>query len=236
MATTLSSLETQVRRHLIETTASYWSSDELVTLMNRCIKELWRAILDLNQEHFLTIDATNVTLAASTSTLSGVPTDVFRIVLIEPRDMSDTSPNVGLQFTPKDYNHPDFVAARSHSAVSPSQRELLYAVISAGAPVAAPTIRVAPQVDAAVNLTLAYIPVLADKIAANDNPIPGESDQAIIAYTVAFARTKEREDRIPDPEWLSIFATEKQSLLTALTPRSTQEPEFVEGFLEELGY
>lgn len=234
MATALSSLETQVRRHLNEATASFWSSAELIDLLNKGIKDLWRAILDLHQEHFFTRDATNVSLAAaSATTLTGVPSDLFRVILIEPRDLSDTSSNVGLQFTPKDYNHPDFIAARSMSAVSPSQREVFYAVSGAGSPVAAPTIYTAPKLDAAVNLTLVYIPSVADKVAANDNPIPGESDLALIAWTVAYARAKEREDRMPDAEWLSIYSTEKASILTALTPRSDQEPDVVEGLFEE---
>ena len=44
MATLLSAIETQARRHLIETTASFWSSAELIDITNKGIKDLWRTV------------------------------------------------------------------------------------------------------------------------------------------------------------------------------------------------
>lgn len=236
MATLLSALETQVRYHLHETTASFWTSVEIVAHLNSGIKDLYRAIVDLGQEHFLTVDATNVSQAASATTLTGVPADVYKVYLVEPRDISSTTSNQGLIYRPKDYNDPEFVAARSLTDQDPTNRTVLFAIVSAGAPVAAPTIYVAPTLDTAVNLRLVYVPVVATKVAANDNPIPGESDNALIAWAVAFARAKEREEASPDPEWLAIYATEKQNILTSLTPRQTQEPDVVPAFLEAWDY
>ena len=63
---------------------------------------------------------------------------------------------------------------------------------------------------------------------ASNNPIPGESDNAVVAWTVAYARAKEREDRSPDPNWLAVYATEKQHLLQSLGLRQLQEPEFAD--------
>lgn len=227
MATTLTSLETQARRHLKETTASFWSSAELVDLINKGIKDLWGAIIDLHQEHYITVDASNVSLAADTASLTGVPTDVFRVHLIEPRDTT-TTPGRHIIFTPRDYNSPEFINARARTSIDPEGGlEIFYTLTQAGAPVGAPTILIAPQISSALNLRLVYIPVVADKVAANDNPIPGESDNALIAWTVAYARAKEREDRSPDPNWLAVYATEKQNLLTRMTPRQSQEPEVV---------
>jgi hypothetical protein len=71
--------------------------------------------------------------------------------------------------------------------------------------------------------------------AASNNPIPGESDRALWAYAIAFARAKEREDNAPDPEYISIYATEARNLLIALSPRSVQEPEYVVGMWEHDG-
>src|SRR3990167_2597298 len=105
MATLLSSLETQVRSHLLETTASFWTSAELVNHMNNAIKDLWRDMVDLKQEHFFTRDNTNVSLAADTATITGVPADVHKVYLIEPRDISSDSANKGLVFKPLHYNH-----------------------------------------------------------------------------------------------------------------------------------
>ena len=232
MATLLSALETQARRHLVETTASYWSSAELIDIANNGITDLWGAILDLYQEHYLTVDITNVTYTAEAEVLANVPTDVFRVFSIEPKDTTSGGTYNKLQFVPRDYNSPDFVAARAASSIDPANGGVVYYAISgAGAPVGAPTIRIAPKMSsalAAATLRLTYNPTIAAKIAGDDNPIPGGSDNALIAWMVAYARAKEREDRSPDANWLAVYATEKQNILTRLTPRQTQEPEYVE--------
>src|SRR3990167_1764491 len=215
MASAISTIETQARRHLIETTASYWSSAELIDIVQLGIKDLWRDMVNLKQEHFFTRDNTNVTLAANTATLSGVPSDVHKIYLIEPRDTSSAASNQGLIFQPLDYNHPRFQSARAADDVDPSNNIIYYAGTGAGGPVGAVTVYVAPQVTSAVNLSFVYIPTLADTdIESDDNvPLPGEVDNALIAWTVAFSRAKEREDRSPDPNWIAIYNTEKQHIL-----------------------
>lgn len=235
MATLLSSLETQVRRHLIETTASFWSSAELVDIMNQCLRDLWRAGADLKGEHFFTVDNTNVSLAANTATITGVPADVHKVYLIEPRDLSSTGSNNGLIFKPLDYNHPHFQAARTLSDIDPSDAVIYYAITGAGAPTgtSSTVIYVAPQVNTAVNLSFVYVPSLAAKTTSDNNPIPGESDNAVIAWTVAYARAKERDDRSPDPNWLAIYATEKQNLLQSLGLRQLQEPQYVEAMFQD---
>lgn len=231
MATALSSLETQARRHLQETTARFWSSAELIDIANKGLKDLWRAVVDLHQEHFLTVDVTNVYYSASATSLSGVPSDCYRVHLIEHADTT-TAPGQTTLFVPRDYNSADFINARSLTAQDiTSGVRLYYCLTQAGAPVAAPTVLVAPKLTtaiAAASIRFVYVPTLAEKVAADNNPIPGESDNAVIAWMVAYARAKEREDRSPDPNWLGVYATEKQNLLTSLTPRQTQEPDVVE--------
>src|SRR3990167_8624594 len=95
-ATLLSTIETVVRRDLKETTASFWSQAELLQHFNDGIQNLWGAIIDLFEEHYITIDVTNVSMAAEATTLTGVPADTFRVHLIEPRDTTSagTAPNV----------------------------------------------------------------------------------------------------------------------------------------------
>ena len=120
MATLLSSLETQARRHLLETTASFWSSAELIDHINHGIKDLWGAIVELHQEHFLTVDISNVSLAASATQLSGVPADTFRVHLIEPQDTTSAGSFDNVIFAPKDYNSPEFIGARTLSSSDPT--------------------------------------------------------------------------------------------------------------------
>ena len=229
MATLLSALETRVRREILkEATASYWSSAELIEHFNNGIKDLWGSIVKLGEEHYITVDVTNVSLAAEASSLTGVPSDCLQVYLIEPRDTT-TEPGNKVLFMPREYNSADFTNARSRPAQEPdSGLVVYYAVTQAGAPVGAPTIYTAPELTEAMTLRFVYVPTIAAKTSADNNPIPGESDQALVAWCGAYARAKEREDRSPDPNWLAVYATEKGNILGRLKPRQTQEPEVVE--------
>lgn len=233
MATLLSALETQVRIPLKETTASYWTSAELIAHFNNGITDLWGAICDLHQEHNLTVDETNVSIAANATQFTGVPADCFRVHVIEPRDTT-TSPGQQILFVPRDYKSHEFTGARAQLAQDPNSGglKIYYTLTGAGAPVAAPTILCAPKLTSALNLRLAYIPSLAVKAAGDANPIGGGSDNALIAWCVAYALAKTREDKSPDPNWLAVYATEKQNMLTRMAPRQEQEPEIVEGVFD----
>ena len=234
MATTLAALETIVRRHLREATARYWSSDELIALMALGIRDLWRGVDALHLNHFCTVDITNVSLAADTTTLTGIPSDCVRVHMLEPRDLSSTSTSRNWKFEPLPYNDPKFQAARMSAAQDATQGGVIYwAVRGAGGPVSAPTIDVAPTVDTAINLAFTYVPNLGTFTSASNNPIPGEADNALVCWTVAYARAKEREDSAPDPTWLGLYATEKENLITSLAPRQNQEETTVRAMFEE---
>lgn len=235
MATLLSAIETQVRRHLDETTAAFWTSAELVDIMNRGIKDLWRDIVDLKAEHFLTVDTTHVTLVANTETMTGVPADVHKVYLIVPVSNGEGEANEGLNFDPLDYNHRFFQSALTRPDIDPKNDVVYYAITGAGAPTgtSSTTIYVAPQVNSTLALRFVYVPVLSDVAAGGNNPIPGESDNALIAWTIAFARSKEQEERSPDANWLTIYGTEKQHLLQSLGLRQYQENTFSEAVFQE---
>lgn len=235
MATLISSIETQARRHLVESTASFWSSAEIVDIIGKGILDLWRDIVDLKAEHYLTIDTTNVTLAADTATLTGVPTSVHKVYLIEPLNNTSSGANQNVHFDPLDYNDSAFRDARASANVDPSNVVIYYAITGQGAPVGAPTIHVAPKITSAMSLRFCYVPVLATTdLEAGDNvPIPGEADNALIAWAVAYARAKERDDRSPDPGWLAVYTTEKQHLLQSLGQRQLQEPEYAKALFAD---
>lgn len=232
MATTLGTIITNSRTHLNESTASFWTDAELLVHAIDGCRDLWKAIIDLNQGHFQTVDDTNVSLAANTATLTGVPSDVFRVESLEVRDLTSANTVQDMTFTPKKKNHPDWAGARALGAVSPGGREIFFDIRNAGSPVAAPTIDVAPTITSAVNLRLVYTATLGALVSGSSNPIPGESDHAIMCWVIAHARAKERPDSKPDPEWLSFFATDKTALLKALTPRQIQEPDYAEALFE----
>jgi hypothetical protein len=231
MATAFSTIETVVRRDLKEASAGFWSQAELLQHMVDGVKNLWGAIIDLNEEHFLTVDESLVSLAANSTSLTGVPADCFKVHLIEPRDTTSSGTAPHTLFIPKDYNHPDFINARAMTAQDPGAGlKVYYHVTGQGAPVAAPTIRVAPKLSTALNLRFSYVQTLAtsDLEIGDNNPIPGESDKAIHAYCMAFALAKEQEDKMPHPGWLSIYKTEKDALLVRLSPRQVQEERVVD--------
>jgi hypothetical protein len=212
----------------------FWTEQELLDILILGAQDLWRAIVDLHQGHFTTIDATNVTLAANSSTLTGVPADCFRVLMIEPRDLTNSSSNRFIYFKPKQYHGQAFQSARSLVAGTPAQvGTIYYDILNAGSPVAAPSIVVAPQVTSVVTLRLVYVAVLPTLTESDSNPIPGESNNAMISWAVAWARAKEREDHSPDPAWFATYSTDKQSLLSALTPRQEQEEEVVESMFGE---
>lgn len=207
---------------------TYWSSQELVDIISKGANDLWGALIDLHQEHFQTIDTTNVTLAANTDSLTGVPLDTFRVLLIEPADTTSAGAARSCMFVPRDYNAPEFAQARSYDSQSPANGLVIYySVTQPGFPVAAPTILTAPKVSTTFTLRFVYIPGLGTLTAASNNPIPGGSDAALINWTVAHAMSKDREDRMPDPNWLAMYSSEKQNLLVRSTPRQEQEPDVV---------
>ena len=218
-------------------TNAFWTDAELLDYATRGVTDLWAAILDLHQEHYMTVDETNVSLAASAAQLTGVPSDTFRVLLIEPRDTTNANAHRNIRFVPRKFNSADFVNARAMSPIDPSGDSVIYYTLQgAGSPVSAPTVLTAPKLTSALALRFVYAPTLgvSSYATTSTNPVPGESDNALVAWIVAFARGKERTDKSPDPGWLSIYSTEKQSLLTRMTPRQEQEPEYVEGMFEGL--
>lgn len=214
----------------------FWSDSELLSIAILGAKDLWRAFIDLHQEHFFTVDETNVSLAANTGSLTGVPANVSRILLIDPRDTTSQGASRLMRFTPAERNSPEFRGALAMDPVEVTgERVIYYAVTGAGAPIGAPTIYVAPKTTGTVLLRVEYIPTLSGSLTADDNnPIPGESDAAIVAYTVAFALAKDAENKSPDPNWLAVYKTEKQSCLAASMPRQEQTPTVVKGVFDDL--
>src|SRR5258708_4088203 len=160
MTTFIKDLIPIIRDRLIETQPNFWGDDELVRIAAFGIKDLWRSIVDLKQEHFLTISTDTVTYPANGTELAGLPLDIHKIYMIEPQDPRETSANVGLRFTPLEYNHPFFQQARTMDAVAPASTNVYYSVSGQGGPNAATRILCAPKVTQTVKVAFSYVPVL----------------------------------------------------------------------------
>lgn len=211
----------------------FWNDEDLTISLVKGAKDLWKAIIDLHQNHFTTIDESNCSIVSGSSSVAGVPADCFRILSIEPRDLTYAGSQRNLGFKPRKYQSEAFQNMRALSGSQGTDWDFVYDLLNAGSPVAAPTIKIAPTPTSTILLRLVYVHTLPALTEADDNPIPGESDHALVAWCVAFALSRQTEGQQPDPGWLSIYATEKQGLLTALTPRQEQEPEYVQGMFEE---
>lgn len=232
MATPISTLVLMVRDLLNAPAATdeFWTDAELIRYMNRGIRDLWRSITNNHQDYFLTIDTTHVTLAASASSLTGVPTDVAIVRKIEP-----LSTSIDVAFVPRKYNDPEMVEGRRSQAVDPSVGQVIYyAITSAGAPVAAPVINVAPAITSTISLRLSYIPTLTEVTAVSTMPLPGEADQALVSWTMAYAIGRQRQEQAPDPTWLATYASEKISMLQQIAPRETDRDEVADAVFEAL--
>jgi hypothetical protein len=218
------------------TLGQFWSDEELLGIMILGAKDLWRAFIDLHQEHFFTVNDTDVSLLKAATSLSGIPANVHRVLLIAPRDTSPTGTGRAVRFTPADYNSPEFLGALTRGTIDPGQAgTVYYAMTGAGAPVGAPTVYTAPQLSDDLPIRLVYIPTLSGALTFDDvNPVPGESDAALIAYCVAFALAKQHEDNSPDPNWLAVYSTEKNSCLVASAPRQEQEASYVTGVFDAI--
>ena len=222
--------------------APYWTEAELLDIIVKGCQDLWRAIIDLHQGHFTKIldDQSCAYPAGSsgvTTNFTGVPADCFRILMIEPHNIGFVDPNnqSWMYFKPKQYHSQTFQAARAQMVTDPAlAMTVFYDILNAGSPVSAPTIVGAPPVSSSIPIRLVYVATLPTLLDSSTNPIPGESDNALVNWTVAWARAKERDDRSPDPAWFATYSTDKQSLLTALTPRQEQEEEVAEGLFDGL--
>lgn len=240
MPTTIKSIVTQVRAHLVEPVPRFWSDQELVDIMQKGAVDLWGAILDLHQDHYfrLTSPTNPPVLKANATEISNIPDNCFRIQLIEPLDTQVTTAGHQIMFVPRKYNHPDFIIARTFSPQDPSStpaRQIYYQITGLGPPIEAPHVITAPVLSQDLNLRIAYNPSLPILTLDAVNPVPGDTDNALKAWTIAFARAKESEGKQPDAGWLSIYATDKQTTLTRLTPREEQEPEVVEDLFQGYG-
>jgi hypothetical protein len=232
MATTIGSIITRARRQLVELTPRFWSDAELLDIAIEGVQDLWKSVKSVNQHYLATIDVTNVSLAASAYQLTGVPADVAIVLGIEPRVPAS---NVNAFFRPRNYFDPVFAQCRTQPAQEPNGLVIWYDLTGAGAPVAAPTVRVAPAITSAMNLQFSYVPTLDASLitTASSNPIPGETDHMLKCWIIAHARAKETEGRTPDATYMGMYETDKSKLVASVLPkRQEDEPDVVEAMFE----
>jgi len=228
-----------VRGHVVEATATYWSDLELLALANLGVKDLWRRIVNTHQDYFFQSD-TGCSLIADTLDLQDVPSNVSIVIGLEPVTPSSYP---SMNFFPRRFTHPDMIGARSLEAQDAgSCNRMFYSVTGPGGPIGSPTIYVAPKVTSTIPIRLTFVPLAPEMVltAPNaqqtlSNPVPGESDNAIVAWTTAYALAKEPGaggERIPDAGWMAIYEAQALGIIVFVTPRQDDEPEVAEGVHE----
>lgn len=230
---------TQILAPLVQSGAvapdKFWADDELLAHTVAGCKDLWRAVVDLHQDHFVRIN-TSVVLPADADALVGVPPDLFRILFLQARVTNDGATRP-LRFRRASLTSIDFTAAMMRASIDPNGAGGLvyYALVNAGSPVMTPEIHTAPQVGGDVPIRLVYVPTLPTLTAESINPIPGESDHALMAWTAAYALGKQNPDGTltPDTTWLQVYGTEKESIKVVVEPRDASSPSIVRGVFDD---
>jgi len=228
---------TQILAPLVQSGAispdQFWDDDELLAHTVAGCKDFWRALVDLHQDHFVGINTT-VVLPAAADAFVGVPPDLFRILLLTPRDASDY--NRPIRFQRASLTSLDFTSALERAALDVSTGGIVYvALVNAGSPVMTPAIYNAPRVGSDIPCRLVYVPTLPVLTADSFNPIPGESDHALMAWTAAYALGKQQDDGsfAPDTTWLQVYSTEKESIKVVAEPRDASSPSIVRGVFDD---
>lgn len=246
MPTTLGAIVTRTRTQILAPLVQsgaispdlFWDDAELLAHTIAGCKDLWRALVDLYQDHFVRINTTLV-LPAAADALTGVPADLFRILHLTPLNTNaDTGSPVRFRKAGGGLTGLDFTAAMARNSLDTSSGGLVYyALVNAGSPVMKPEIQTAPRVNAVVACRLVYVPTLPGTLTLESvNPIPGESDHALMAWSASYALGKQNSDGTfaPEPTWLQVYATEKESIKIVSEPRDASAPVVRRGVFDDL--
>lgn len=235
MPTPFSTIIASARTLLNEASASFWADTELLGYAIDGARDLWRAIVNLNQGHFVAVEATgNIVYGANTNWISGLPADLYRIESLELLDLTAANPVQNCTFEFRRVSDAEFQSSRSLSPQDPNGQQLFFHLYNAGAPVGTPLIEVAPQITTPVALRMVYTQTLpaANYTVKSINPVPGDSDHALMCWVIAHALARERDDLTPHPTWIAMYASDKNGLLESLTPRQTQDVETADAIFE----
>lgn len=127
MAQTLATVRTNVRGHIDEPTANYWSDSELNGLISASERKLWRKILAMKKDYWLATATLTVATGASLFNPldgSGMPADIWRIESIRTL----TSGFQNMLWTPADPNSPAFLDGLNSDFPVFNPYQILYAL------------------------------------------------------------------------------------------------------------
>lgn len=236
---TLSDLRLAIRDNLDESTAAFWTNAQLNRYINRAKDRVWVEVRKLKADYFVanraSTDGTVTILGESYDTASfQIPVGAtFTRTL--PHDFAEmkrieviTTDFEDVQFYHEDYTSPRFRALRAITDdLSPDA--FLFDIV------AERTLVYAPRSDTALDLRIWYVQATADLTTDTDTlEIPWPLYKAVEEYATAGALKMDR-----DPNAAVWEASGNATIANTIGghARQTQDPEFVESYLEHLtGY
>lgn len=223
MAQTLLQVRTSVRAHVDEPTANYWTDVELNGYIVSRQRTLWRKILALKKDYWLTTATLNLTVGTSLyngGDGSGMPTDIWRIESIR----TTTSGAQNILWAPADPNSPDFLVGLNSDFPVFNPYQILYSIRNMT------TLAISPIPQQTISALINYI--------QQPTVMSADTDTFLIPDTfvdyVEYAAAADALSKGPVGDsvgWAQKAGESWKEIMEALdTPRSSQGPDLVQDF------
>ena len=210
-----SEIRTSVRKLLNESTAGFWSDDDLNNYINMANQRV-NSIIAASRSDFFTVSATFNTISGTKS--YAWPTDCKYIRRIEVYDTSDPSNILKLD----EMKFPRTEAVGSWDISYPGQPRMY---ISRGG-----QIDLYPIPDSVYPLRIYYEPRQSDLATDSDSPLsPVDFHDMLVYWTCVLAMLQNSES---GDEFAGLFNLRKNELLESLFSSGSDDPKTVEGFME----
>lgn len=224
----LSTLRTNVRSHLDETTAAFWTNAQLLVYINQAIDRVWNEVRKSRGDYFfksLASTAASQTLLSETYAPSSLQIAVGAIEITLPPDFAElklirvtTADYEHVRFTQSELSDPTFRAVlEDPDNVGPSS--FRYAIVGER------TMLYGPRSDTLLNATYYYIfrpsPLSAD---GDTQEMPYPLDRAVEAFATSTALL---QDRAAEAAAWELRGQRLMSDFLTANKRQTQDPVLV---------
>lgn len=222
MSTTLLTLRGNVRNHIDEPTANYWTNAELNSLISSSQLDLWRKIYALKKDYFLSPTPYTLNLVAGTYQYT-LATDFFRATAIR----TITSGYQDMEWVPADPSSPVFIEGLRTDVPIYYPNQILYSIRNNN------TIWVSPLPTQSLSAYVDYIQLPTAVSSDSDTFLPMldpfldyiEYDATATALAKGPVGNVQYWNNLADGAW-------KDVALALDTPRNDQGPDVVRGYME----
>lgn len=230
---TLADLRTYVRDQLDESTASFWTDDQIDRVINRARDRVWNEVRKLDEDYFMVTRTASdgaLTILGESFTASTLAVAVSGTSITLPHDFAEmklilvtTSGYEWVRFEHRDLTHPDMRDALDMTDTT-TPGTFYFDII------AERTLRYAPKSDTALNLSITYVQRFDELEDDTDElTMPYPFYLAVEEYAISSAMLQDR-----NPDAATHEARAKQIILDAFGADSRQRQDTVNviGYLE----